>query len=100
MKERLEILLGTPVRNIAKLHGDASYRTYYRIETGRETLILMALPEGKLSVSEEITNLKEKTQEMPFINVQKFLKGLSLPVPEIKPFFSSTGCSSVGRSWG
>ena len=86
MKERLEILLGTPVRNIAKLHGDASYRTYYRIETGRETLILMALPEGKLSVSEEITNLKEKTQEMPFINVQKFLKGLSLPVPEIKLF--------------
>ena len=86
MKERLEILLGTPVRNIAKLHGDASYRTYYRIETGRETLILMALPEGKLSVSEEITNLKEKSQEMPFINVQKFLKGLSLPVPEIKLF--------------
>ena len=92
MKERLTKLLGQPVADIKKLFGDASYRTYHRIfmQDGK-TFILMAMPEGKMSVSEEITNLKEKPEELPFINVQKYLASLQIPVPKIV-LFSEADC--------
>jgi aminoglycoside/choline kinase family phosphotransferase len=43
----------------------------------------MKLPEGKASASEEITNLKDRPAEIPFVNVDRFLKARGLPVPEI-----------------
>ncbi|MBI3540791.1 MAG: phosphotransferase, partial [Deltaproteobacteria bacterium] len=69
---------------LTKLQGDASYRIYYRlqVEDGR-SFIVMQLPAGKSSASEEITHLKEKPQELPFINIAKDLKKKGLPVPEI-----------------
>lgn len=72
------------VTAIDKLHGDASYRVYYRLtlNDGR-TFIVMQLPEGKASASEEITNYAGKLSELPFQNVQRFLKTLDIPVPEI-----------------
>lgn len=89
-KDKLEKLLnenmGTAshVKNIVKLHGHASYRTYYRafLEDGR-TLILMQLPEGKASVSEEITNFKTIHKDLPYINVSKFLRNCGVNVAEI-----------------
>ncbi|OGQ04297.1 MAG: hypothetical protein A3F82_10520 [Deltaproteobacteria bacterium RIFCSPLOWO2_12_FULL_44_12] len=87
MEARLTQLLGKPVIKVTKLYGGASYRTFYRVfSQGDETFILMAMPEGKMSVSEEITNLKEKPKELSYINVQRYLKSLGLPVPEIKLF--------------
>ncbi|MDP2600270.1 MAG: phosphotransferase [Deltaproteobacteria bacterium] len=86
MQERLTKLLGQPVADIKKLFGDASYRTYWRIFLENQTLILMTMPKGKMSVSEEITNLKEKPEELPFINVQKYLASLQIPVPKIVLF--------------
>ncbi|MBI5299293.1 MAG: hypothetical protein HY877_03240, partial [Deltaproteobacteria bacterium] len=66
MQDRLSHLLNQKVTDIQKLFGDASYRTYHRIKTeSGMTMILMALPEGKMSVSEEITNAKEKPKELP-----------------------------------
>lgn len=87
MKEELSQLLGKTVVHVDKLFGDASYRAYFRIvcKTG-ETFILMAMPEGRMSVSEEITNIKEPPTELPFINIRNYLASLSLPVPEIKVF--------------
>lgn len=69
---------------ITKLHGDASYRTYYRLQfQDGHSMILMQLPTGQSSVSEEITNLQEKPLELPFITMDRYLKRLGLPVPEI-----------------
>jgi aminoglycoside/choline kinase family phosphotransferase len=72
------------IASAAKLHGDASYRIYYRIvlKDGR-SFIVMQLPEGKASASEEITNYSGKMTELPFQNVQKFLKSNDIPVPDI-----------------
>lgn len=71
-----------------KLFGEASYRVYSRITTeSGKTYILMQMPKGqKMSASEEITNLKEKPPELPTINIQKYLKRIGLPVPEIISF--------------
>jgi len=69
---------------LVKLHGDASNRTYWR---GRRpdggTFVVMELPEGNQSVSEEITNLKERGAELPFVNIGRFLKNGGIPVPEL-----------------
>jgi len=77
-------LLGESVSSIEKLHGDASYRTYYRATMdGGSTYIVMQMPQGKQSVSEEITNFNGTHEELAFINVYKFLKRCELPVPRI-----------------
>ena len=86
MKEELEQWLGAPVEEVKKLFGDASYRTYYRVRSAHRSFVLMELPEGKLSASEEITNLASKPSEMPFLNVQRFLKNLNVSVPTIEKY--------------
>lgn len=79
-----------PTAPMKKLFGDASNRLYYRTtdETGK-SIVIMALPKGKLSASEEITNLKQLPKEIPFLNVQRFLKKMGLPVPEVLFFEES-----------
>ncbi|MFA4873811.1 MAG: phosphotransferase [bacterium] len=91
MKEILEKLLreelgaDATLSEIVKLHGDASYRTYYRaILSDGSSLIVMQMPEGKSSVSEEITNFNGTHKELPFVNVARYLSGLGLPVPTIR----------------
>jgi aminoglycoside/choline kinase family phosphotransferase len=84
LKNVVSSLLHTPIREVVKLHGDASYRTYYRaIADDGQSYIVMQMPEGKQSASEEITNFNGTHQELPFINVSKYLKECGLPVPEI-----------------
>jgi hypothetical protein len=79
-----DLKIPAPSLTLTKLQGDASYRIYYRlaVKDGR-TFIVMKLPEGKASASEEITNLKSKPAEIPFVNMDRFLKAKGLPVPEI-----------------
>lgn len=79
---------------LTKLHGDASYRTYYRLSlegTVKPSYILMKLPEGPASASEEITNLKEKPPEPTFLSIGRYLKAKGLPVPEIIHYDQNTG---------
>lgn len=77
-------VMGISLQNVTKLHGDASYRTYYRaVAESGDTYIIMLMPEGKQSVSEEITNFNGTHQEIPFINVTNYLTRCGLPVPEI-----------------
>ncbi|MBI4374056.1 MAG: phosphotransferase [Deltaproteobacteria bacterium] len=72
---------------LLKLHGDASYRTYFReIDDQGRTRIIMQLPEGKSSVSEEITNLHPPPEEPPFLNIARYLKNHRIPVPEVLGF--------------
>lgn len=69
---------------IHKLFGHASYRTYYRVTLlDKKTYILMQMPEGLSSVSEEITNYEGPKDELPFLNIQRYLKSIGLPVPDV-----------------
>lgn len=69
---------------IHKLFGHASYRTYYRVNLqDGKTYVLMQMPPGKASVSEEITNYKGQKEELPYLNIQRYLKSVGLPVPEV-----------------
>ncbi len=69
---------------IHKLFGHASYRTYYRITLpDGKTYILMQMPAGAASLSEEITNYEGPKDELPFVNIQRYLKSLQLHVPEL-----------------
>ncbi len=73
--------------SIDKLHGDASYRTYYRLKLPNSkppSIILMEMPkDGRASVSEEITNLKEPPKELTYLNVQRYLKSCDIRVPDV-----------------
>jgi hypothetical protein len=79
-----EMGLHATLLTLQKLHGDASYRAYYRalLDDG-SSLIVMQMPEGKASVSEEITNFNGTHRELPFINVARYLSSLGIPTPKI-----------------
>ena len=72
------------VEAVQGLYGDASYRRYFRVSLiSRRSVIVMKMPEGKSSVSEEISNYEGPKDELPYINVSRYLKKAGLPVPEI-----------------
>lgn len=90
LKKKVEQLLHkqagskSSIKDILKLHGDASYRTYYRvILDDKKTYILMQMPQGKASVSEEITNFNGTHKELPYINVSRYLEKHGVKVPHI-----------------
>lgn len=94
LEEIFEKRLKTPAKGLSlkKLQGDASYRIYYRaLLTDGRSYIVMKMPAGRASASEEITNLKEKPVEPTFIDVGRFLKSRDLPVPEILDYDSDAG---------
>lgn len=93
LKKKVEGLLSkeakikSKVKDILKLHGDASYRTYYRvILDNKKSYVLMQMPKGKASVSEEITNFNGTHNELPYINVSRYLEKLGVKVPHIYCF--------------
>lgn len=79
------LLPGTQIpKKIEKLFGEASYREYFRIYTEKNaSYILMKLPPGRQSVSEEITNYQGPKDELPFLNVAGYLSGQGLPIPQV-----------------
>lgn len=79
-----EMGLDAKLETFCKLHGDASYRAYYRahMSDGR-SFIVMQMPQGKASVSEEITNFNGTHRELPFINVGRYLAHIGVPTPAI-----------------
>ncbi|MFO1519348.1 MAG: phosphotransferase [bacterium] len=82
LREKLNLTVDS--LQIAKLFEHASYRAYYRVTVpDGSTYILMKMPPGKASVSEEITNYQGAKDEFPFLNVQRFLNEAKLPVPQV-----------------
>ncbi len=81
-KEKLNQPLDTI--KVEKLFGHASYRTYYRatLPDGK-SYVVMQMPEGLSSVSEEITNYEGPKAELPFVNIQRYLQSIHVPVPEL-----------------
>src|SRR5690606_26008367 len=66
-----------PVR---KLAGQASNRSYYRVGNF-PSWVVMVMPTDA-TASEEKTSGEQPT-ELPFVNVQRYLKGLGVRVPAI-----------------
>ncbi len=84
MKTKIESLWQKPIQKIDKLFGDASARIYFRILfTDNTTAILMQLPQGKMSASEEITNYRGEKNEIPFLNIQRYLELQQLPAVKV-----------------
>jgi aminoglycoside/choline kinase family phosphotransferase len=78
-----------PALALTKLRGDASTRSYYRLErqdgTGpHRTLIAMRLPEDT-GVADELSNAAAGSGPavLPFVDVQRMLAARGLPVPEV-----------------
>ncbi|MCC7344162.1 MAG: phosphotransferase [Deltaproteobacteria bacterium] len=70
--------------SLDKLFGEASYRVYYRATlAGGETFIVMQMPAGRQSASEEITNYEGPKLEPPFLNVARWLERTGLPAPRV-----------------
>lgn len=81
---------------IEKLFGQASARQYFRAKLVRPesaalpmpsdtgSFVVMKMPQGFASPAEEITKVAPGApQEFAFLNVQRYLKGLDLHVPEV-----------------
>jgi hypothetical protein len=66
------------------LHGDASARRYVRVRGGFSDapVVAMILAPEKARFSEEAM-AAEAPDELPFVNVQRYLAGLGIRVPEI-----------------
>lgn len=74
---------------IVALAGDASNRSYYRLEAeiaraAPRTFILMVLADPEpFKQSEEKASGKLETREIPFINIQRYMRSAGIAVPEI-----------------
>lgn len=73
---------------ITKLFGQASSRQYFRAflaapgNTEPHTYVVMKLPGGATSLAEEITK-GPRPQELPFLNIQRYLERIGVPVPAV-----------------
>jgi aminoglycoside/choline kinase family phosphotransferase len=77
-----------PTVRLTKLKGDASSRSYYRVELESpppagtpRSLIAMRLPEEAKKSDERDGG--ETLAELPFVDVQRLLRARGIPVPEI-----------------
>ncbi len=69
------------VATVRKLKGDASNRSYYRLETPEGSFVAMAMPVG-VKGSEEASH-GALPAELPFVNVHRYLSRLGVRVPRI-----------------
>jgi aminoglycoside/choline kinase family phosphotransferase len=70
---------GAPV---LKLKGDASSRSYYRVGHPPESVVLMVMPPDAAVRSDEVTH-GAIPQELPFLNVHRYLQRVGVRVPRV-----------------
>lgn len=75
---------------VTQLKGDASNRSYYRIGSPPTSYVLMVMAPHSASKSEELTK-DQPPDELPFINVQRYLKKIGARVPEILRYDQNAG---------
>ena len=73
--------LPPPAFRIQKLKGDASSRSYHRVSAPGVSFVAMVLPPDA-KASEEASH-GESPAELPFLDLQRYLGGLGVPVPRI-----------------
>ncbi len=82
---------------ISPLFGDASSRIYYRLiwqeqSTTRSAILMAMAHTAGAKLSTEIgSGGRPEIKELPFINIQKYLVGCKIPVPEIYAYRASLG---------
>jgi aminoglycoside/choline kinase family phosphotransferase len=78
---------GTQVKQAVSLAGDASSRSYARLYLqgrGPGTSVVMILAGSALPLSsDELAVFKEPLQELPYLNMYRFLRPLGVRVPEL-----------------
>ncbi|MBI3182574.1 MAG: phosphotransferase [Myxococcales bacterium] len=74
---------------VKKLKGDASNRSYYRVGAPPSSYVVMVMPPDA-GRSEEATR-GGPPKELPFLNVQRYLKRLGVRVPEILRYDEQAG---------
>ena len=77
---------GAPVQ---KLKGDASNRSYLRVGAFPDSMVVMVMPEQPRA-SEEASG-KAVPQELPFVDVQRYLASLGVRVPAILRYDEPAG---------
>ena len=97
LKRHLPGLRGEP--KLERLPGDASNRQYYRVQADEKRFILMrVMDDSPAKVFEEKTELK-KVDELPFVNVHRFLSAIAVPVPKIHVWDPGFGLMLL-EDWG
>lgn len=82
-----------------RLPGDASNRHYYRANSeGKSWILMRVMDDAPAKLFEEKTTL-EKVDELPFVNVQRFLERLGTPVPKIHVWDAPKGLMLL-EDWG
>jgi aminoglycoside/choline kinase family phosphotransferase len=78
---------GAAAHEIRPLAGDASSRRYFRVELAgapSPTAVLMVQTGSGLSISsDELSSAGPTPNEMPFLNVQRYLRDRGVAVPEV-----------------
>lgn len=89
--QKLRAVFGneTAIVSFAALAGDASSRRYYRVKVAGpaapSSVIIMELPSGSVLPlsSEELAIFKQPLDELPFLNVHRFLTRVGIKVPRL-----------------
>jgi aminoglycoside/choline kinase family phosphotransferase len=71
---------------VLRLEGDASDRRYFRVRTPDnlpDYVVMEILRLESALKSEEVTLYHDVAGELPFLNLQRYLKRLGLPVPQV-----------------
>jgi aminoglycoside/choline kinase family phosphotransferase len=97
--EKIRVVCGADaeVMSLVPLAGDASSRRYFRATLAKSkapaTIIVMALPaESPLPLSsEELAVFKEPLQELPFLNLHRFLTHIGARVPKLYGHWEKEG---------
>ncbi len=74
------------ILDVAPLAGDASSRRYFRLSLAAgtpPTAVLMVQSGSGLSISSDELSTLESPDEMPFLNVQRYLASRGIAVPEV-----------------
>lgn len=84
---------------LSRLSGDASNRHYYRAHTdGRSFIVMRVMDDTPAKLFEEKTDLV-KVDELPFVNVHRFLDSIKVPVPKIHVWDKPRGIMLL-EDWG
>src|SRR5207237_5880893 len=92
LRAQVAKVTGAPASDwpVKKLKGDASNRSYYRVGLAPRAHVLMVMPVDASKKSEEASK-GEPPKELPFVNVQRYLKKLGVRVPEIHHYDEPRG---------
>ncbi len=87
LKAAVERTWGAEIAAVEPLAGDASSRSYLRLRLrggGPQGVVVMVLAESTLPLSsEELSVFSEPLTELPYVNLDRFLRPLGMRIPDL-----------------